>query len=105
MTLVPPIDGVGSGFTVTVLDATAVQPVGEVAVTVYVVVLIGETVIPEVTAPVFQRYELPPVEFKVVLWPSQIMLVPEIEGVGSGLTVTVLVPVAVQPDPFVTVTK
>ena len=45
ITLAPPIEGVGKAFTVTVLEATAVQPLALVAVTVYVVVDAGATVI------------------------------------------------------------
>jgi citrate lyase gamma subunit len=53
-------------LTVTVRVApVAIQPV-VVPVTVYVVVELGETVIEEVVAPVFQEYELEPLAVKVV---------------------------------------
>ncbi len=44
--------GVGSGLTVTVLVALAVQPLLPVAVTLYVVVWVGDTVTEAVVAPV-----------------------------------------------------
>jgi hypothetical protein len=57
---------VAAGLTVTVRVApVAIQPV-VVPVTVYVVVELGETVIEEVVAPVFQEYELEPLAVKVV---------------------------------------
>ena len=45
---------VGSGFTVMVVEAVAVQPSALVTVTVYVVVMLGETVIAAVDMPVLQ---------------------------------------------------
>ena len=46
--------GVGSGFTVMVVEAVAEQPAALVTVTVYVVVVVGETVIAAVDMPVLQ---------------------------------------------------
>ena len=60
--------------------------------------------IPAVVAPVFQAYVPPPLAVSVVLWPTQMTLVPEMLGVGKGFTVTVLVDEAVHPPAPVTVT-
>jgi hypothetical protein len=51
MTLSPVIDGVGNGLTVTVILVFAWQPLASVAVTVYVVVVLGDTVMLVVVAP------------------------------------------------------
>ena len=44
----------GSGFTVICMPAVPVQPLAEVPVTVYVVVLVGPTVIDELVEPLLQ---------------------------------------------------
>ncbi len=49
------IEAVGSGLTFIVLEAVAVHPFASVAVTKYVVVEAGETIIDEEFAPVFHE--------------------------------------------------
>ena len=111
----PPVtvNKAGTGFTVMVLVAVAEQAFAFVTVTVYVVVTAGVTVMAAVVAPVLQAYVPPPVAVKVAEAPAQMMpsllVVPEVSvteiaGVGNGLTVMVLVDVAVQPAALVTVT-
>jgi len=99
------IAGTGSGFTVMVDDAVAVQPIS-VTVTVYEVVVPGVTVIAAVVAPVLQEYVPPPEAVRVADAPAQMMpslfVVPDvsvtaIEGTGSGFTVMVAEAVPVQP--------
>ena len=48
-------DGVGSGFTVITCEIMAEQPFSLVTVTVYVVVVVGDTVMTAVVAPVLQE--------------------------------------------------
>ena len=56
-------------------------------------------------APVFHKYDVPPLAVNVALSPLQINnLEDEIEAIGKVFTVTVLEEVAVQPLPFVTMT-
>jgi len=80
----------GSGFTMTVTAPVVIQPSGLVTVTLYVVVVTGETVVVAVFAPLLQANVLPGillVVFKLVLSPTQIsasVVVTEITG--SGLT-------------------
>ena len=95
---------VGSGFTVTVCDATAVQPLASVTVTLYAVVLAGDTVMLAVVAPVFHSYPEPPLAVRVVFSPSQMMVSPVMAAFGSGFTVTIRLAASVQPLPSVTVT-
>jgi hypothetical protein len=45
-------------------------------------------VIEAVVSPLDHKYEPPPVAVKIVLWPEQMLVVPEIETVGYGLIVT-----------------
>jgi hypothetical protein len=74
-------------------------------------VVLGVTVIAAVVAPVFQEYVVPPEAVNVAEDPSQIVPsfgVPEVSvtaiaAEGAGLTVMVMVAVAVQPLAFVTV--
>jgi hypothetical protein len=107
------IIGVGNALTVITWVEVAVQPFELVTVTVYVVVVMGDLVMAEVSSPVFQLYDVPPLAVIVALAPVQMIpslfIVPdvsatEIEGVGSGLTVIVVEVVAVQPSALVTVT-
>jgi hypothetical protein len=57
-----------------------------------------------VVAPVFQEYEAAPEAFSVVELPVQTVVVPDTVIAGDGLTVVVVVAVAVQPLDPVTVT-
>ncbi len=99
------IDGTGSRFTLTVLEAEAVQPFPSVTVTLYVVVDVGETEIEEAFDPVLHEYEVPLLAVSVALAPMQMLTVAgEITADGFGLTVTVLEAVAVHPFASVTVT-
>jgi hypothetical protein len=107
------IIGVGRGFTVIIVEVTEEQPFALVTVTVYVVDVIGYTVIDAVLSLVLQAYLLPPDAVSVTIALSQTMpssiVEPEVSatiivGTGSGFTVIVLDEVAVQPSGFVTVT-
>jgi hypothetical protein len=107
------IIGVGRGFTVIIVEVTEEQPFALVTVTVYVVDVIGYTVIDAVLSLVLQAYLLPPDVVSVTIALSQTMpssiVEPEVSatiivGTGSGFTVIVLDEVAVQPSGFVTVT-
>jgi hypothetical protein len=51
---------VGKGLTVIVAVSVSVQPFAVVIVTVYVVVTIGDTILPAVLAPLLQKYNIPP---------------------------------------------
>lgn len=95
---------VGKLFTVIICDADAVHPAAFVAVTVYAVFTIGFTVIPAVVAPVFQLYDTPSFPVMVVDSPSQIVVVPVIDGEGNEFTVTNWLVLAVQPNVLVAVT-
>ena len=72
---------------------------------------LGVTVMAAVVAPVFQEYVVPPLAVSVAEAPMQIVPslgVPEVSvtaiaAVGAGLTVMVVVAIAVQPLAFVTV--
>ena len=72
---------------------------------------LGVTVMAAVVAPVFQEYVVPPLAVSVAEAPEQIVPsfgVPEVSVAvivadGRGLTVIVVVAVAVQPLAFVTV--
>jgi hypothetical protein len=107
------IIGVGRGFTVIIVEVTDEQPFALVTVTVYVVDVIGYTVIDAVLSLVLQAYLLPPDVVSVTIALSQTMpssiVEPEVSatiivGTGSVFTVIVLDEVAVQPSAFVTVT-
>ena len=104
MTLLPVISTLASGLTVTGLEATLTHPLASVAVTEYVVVAFGETVIADVVAPVLQMYDEAPEAVNVVLSPIQIILSPSITIVGNGFTFTVKLVVVVQPFVSVAVT-
>ena len=75
------------------------QPFADVPVTVYVVVVVGETVtVVPLSAPGFQEYVDAPEPVIVVLLPAQMVVVAEVVvTVGVGLTVIVRVAVPVQP--------
>ena len=74
-------------------------------VTEYVVVASGVTVIAAVAAPVDQLYVRPGGAVSVVLMPLQSDRLPVITVPGTGLTVTVLEALLVQPLECVTVTE
>ena len=91
----------GFGKTVTVTAPVVIQPSGLVTVTLYVVVVIGETVIEAVFPPLLQAKVLPAillVEVSVELSPTQILASDVVTVmIGSGLTITVTAPVVTQP--------
>lgn len=89
----------GAGFTVMVRVAVAVHPFAAVPVSVYVVVVVGETVTGEpLRLPGIQLYVAAPLPVSVVELPAQ-MVPPEVVvvTVGVGFTVMMRVAVAVQP--------
>jgi hypothetical protein len=87
---------VAGGLTVTVATAVPVHPAASVPVTVYEVVLVGETEIGLVVAPVFHEYVEAPEAVNVAVAPLQI--VGELTViVAGGLIVTVATAVAEQP--------
>ena len=91
---------VGVGLTVTVTVAILVQPSALVPVTVYVVVLVGDTVL-ELPVPILfdQLYVLAPLAVKSELAPELIVDGDAEAGtVCVGLTVTVTAAVLVQPS-------
>jgi hypothetical protein len=80
------------------------QPEAFVPVTVYVVVVVGETEIILVVCPVFQEYVNPLVAVSVIVVPAQIVLFElVIFTVGFEATVIVFVAVLVQPAALVPV--
>ena len=97
------IFALGEGFTVTTMAAVSEQLPAE-TITEYVVPVVGETVMDEVVAPVFQEYVPVPDAVSVVELPEQMVLFPETAAVGGGTMLTVLTAVSVHPFPFVTVT-
>lgn len=91
-------------LTVTVTLDDRLQPLALVTVTVYVVLVVGETVMAAVVAPLLHRYVPPPLAVKVVVVPLHTLVLPEIDAVGNGFTVTVVAAdVAPQPLAFLTV--
>ena len=80
---------VGIGLTVKVTAADEVHPETLVPVTVYPVVVIGETDIVAVVAPVFHKYVEAPLAVKTALDPGQIEVGLALAvTTGSGFTVT-----------------
>lgn len=98
-------DTFGSGLTVIVRVEVPVQ-VPLVPVTVYVVVVVGETITEEpVKLPGIHVYEVAPLAVSVVLLPTQTdVLEAVVVTVGVGFTVTVNTEVLVQPFAAVPVT-
>jgi len=89
----------GAGFTVIVRVDVLVQPFAAVPVTVYVVVVAGETVtVVPVSDPGIHAYVDAPPPVSVVLLPAQ-MVAPDVVvvTVGEGLTVIMRVAVPVHP--------
>ena len=93
---------VGASCTVIAIELDWEQPALEVPVTVYVPS--ADTFIEVVEAPVDQMYEYAPLAVKLVLVPSQMVVVPEMFTFGIGLMVTYAVAEAVQPPTLVPVT-
>ena len=93
---------VGAGLTVMVRVAVPVQPPFD-PVTVYVVVVVGETVTGEpVSDPGIHVYVVAPFAVMVAELPSQ-MVVVEVVVVTVGVVFTVMVRVAVPVQPFAAV--
>src|SRR4051812_19607028 len=81
---------VGGGVTVTVTEHVLVHPLPFATVTVYVVVVVGLTVIEAVVSEVFQRNDNPPVAVSVDEPPTQMEGFEEVMlHTGAGATVTV----------------
>ena len=96
---------VGALFTVTVCVAVLVQPFALVAVTVYVVVTLGDTVGEPVKLPGCQAYVVPPVALNCDEPPTQIDDGFALVVINNALlTDTVCVAVAVHPLALVAVT-
>lgn len=97
---------VGAAFTVIVRVDVLVHPLALVPVTVYVVVVVGDTVTDEpVKLPGIQLYVEAPLALSVVELPAQIVVLEAVVvTVGVGLTVIVRVDVFVQPFAAVPVT-
>jgi len=96
----------GNGFTVTLTVAVPVHPAALVPVTVYVVVLVGDTVL-ELPVPRLcdQLYVLAPFAVNVVLCPEHIVAGLAVAATdGNGFTVTLTVAVPVHPAVLVPVT-
>jgi hypothetical protein len=96
----------GNAFTLTVTVAVFTQPLALVPVTVYVVVVVGDTVTDEPDKlPGFHTYVDAPLALNEVLPPTQIAEFAELAvTVGNGLTVMVRVAVFTQPLALVPVT-
>src|SRR5690349_7698046 len=96
---------VGAGFTVTVVEHELVHPFASVTVTVYVVVVVGLTVIEAVVAALLHKNDVPPDAVSVDEPPTQIEgLAGVMLHVGGGVTVTVTAHVLLHPLAFDTVT-
>jgi hypothetical protein len=90
-------EGIALTFTTKEVSFVQLLPLS-VAVTVYVVVVSGETVILLLVEPVLHKNDVFPkllTTFNVDEFPEQIKLFPLITGIG--LTVTVVLKVSVQP--------
>jgi hypothetical protein len=96
---------VGVEFTVTVTVAVLLHPTPLDPVTVYVVLLVGATVILAVLPPVFQLYVLAPLAVNTEVAPLHIAagLAVAVTN-GNGFTVTLTVAVPVHPAVLVPVT-
>ncbi len=88
--VLPVTETVGCGATVTVIVLAAEHELA-VPLTVYTVVAVGDTLMVFVEGPVTHVYVEAPFAVKIVDWPGQIVLVPEIEIVGLGVIVNELV--------------
>ena len=99
-----PASAVGTALTVTVTLSVDVQLDPLVTVTVYVLLVVGDTVVVAAVAPVLHAYVPPPVAVNVVDLPLHIVALVPASAVGTALTVTVTLSVDVQLDPLVTVT-
>jgi hypothetical protein len=95
----------GRLFTVTLSVVVLVQPLALVAVTVYVVVTVGETVGEPVKLPGTQEYDVPPVALNTLEPPKQIVVGDaDATTLGTLFTVTPIVEVLVHPLALVAVT-
>jgi hypothetical protein len=97
-----PASATGIGLTVTKTLELELHPL-DVAVTLYVVVRLGETTMLAVVSAVLHKYVVPPVAVNVVDKPLQMVTGLPALATGIGLTTTTTLSVAVQPL-FVTVT-
>ena len=105
MEVLPLTNADGSWFTVTVVDAVAVQPFSSVTNTVKFDVTVGETVMAAVFCPEFQLKVVAVVmAVRVTSSPLHIVFCAKMLTTGAGLTRTVAEAVAVQPYVFVAVT-
>jgi hypothetical protein len=96
---------VGVEFTVTVTVAVLLHPTPLDPVTVYVVLLVGATVILAVLPPVLQLYVLAPLAVNTDVPPTHIDVGDAVTLiVGVEFTVTVTVAVLLHPTPLVPVT-
>ena len=78
---------VGKGLTVTVIESFLEQELPSVAVTKYLVLVVGDTTLTGLVEELSQIKEDPvAVAVRVVDWPVQIVVLPEILSKGSGFT-------------------
>ena len=94
-TVFPEMEAVMLDATVTVMLAVSAQDPEE-AITEYVVVEVGETVMDEVLAPVVHEYVFPPVALSTVFPPVQIVVEPVMFAVIVLVMVTVMLVVSAQ---------
>ncbi len=85
----PVICALGKLLTLMVTEAVLVQLYVFEAVTVYVVDVVGETLIVGPVAPLLHVYETPPLAVSVVFPPKHIVVLPLMVMLGVGLTFTV----------------
>lgn len=95
--------GVGMGVIVVVTVAVALHPAASNTVTVNVSDV--DTMIDADDSPVLQANVIPPAAVRVVEPVPQILVLPVMDAVGRGRTMTVAEAMAEQPLSSVTVTK
>ena len=88
MVLIPEMATDGKLLTVTNCETVLEHPLEAVPVTVYVALFTGETVFVGPVGPPDHEYVEAPLAVKVVDEPLQIVVTPEMDTVGTGLTVT-----------------
>jgi hypothetical protein len=96
--------GVSTALTTTVAVAVAVQFWALLTVTVYVVVADGFCTKTAIVAPVFHKYDVPPLAVKVAADPGHIAPPPAIDAAGTAPTEIVALAVALHPLASVAVT-